>query len=160
MAAAAAELRFETAGTIKLYVEQLKQLGKGPLRHVRRLEDFAFVTLQRGPRAGTAKVFLVTAGAVEEVLGVVGSTVHPGQVLRAALEGAAERPPRASLDPVEAERLGVAAHHLFSGKAGGAFLRLETLDEKAIAKAFRELQKQPEPQPVEGEGVIKELQSL
>jgi hypothetical protein len=55
---------------------------------------------------------------------------------------------------------GIAAHHLFSAKGGGAFLRLETVDEKAIAKAVRELQKQPEPAEAEGEGVLKELQSL
>ena len=40
------------------------------------------------------------------------------------------------------------------------FLPLETLDEKSIAKAYRDLQKQPEPEPTEGEGVMKELQAL
>ena len=159
MQAAATELRFETAGKIKQFVAQLKQLGKGALRHVRRLEDFAFVSIQRGPRPASAKVFLITPGGIEEVLGLIGETISPGQVLRVALERAAERE-RAVADATAAERLGVAAHHLFSGKAGGVLLSLETLDEKAIAKGYRDLLKQPEPEPTEGEGVVKELQSL
>ena len=55
MQAAAAELRFETAGKIKQFAEQLKQLGKGPFRHLRRLQEFQFVSIQRGPRAGRRK---------------------------------------------------------------------------------------------------------
>jgi hypothetical protein len=160
MNAAAGELRFETAGKVKQYVDQLKQIGKGPLRHVRPLAEFTFVSIQRGPRAGTARVFLVMPGAMAEILGLTGETIHPGQVLRAALERAAEHE-RAVADAVGAERVGIATHHLFSGKSGGGtFLRLESADEKSIAKAYRELLKQPEPTEVEGEGVIKELQSL
>ena len=38
----------------------------------------------------------------------------------------------------------------------GVFLRLETIDEKSIAKGFRDLKKQaPAPEDVEGEGVMK-----
>jgi excinuclease UvrABC nuclease subunit len=160
MNAAAAELRFETAGKIKQYLDQLKQVGKGSLRHVRPMADFTFVSIQRGPRAATARVFLITPGAIEEVLGLVGEAIVPGQVLRVALERATEHL-KIVQDTDGAERVGIATHHLFSGKAGGgAFLRLESADEKAIAKAYRELLKQPEPREVEGEGVIKELQSL
>ena len=105
-------------------------------------------------------MFLITPGAIEEILGLTTETINPGQVLRVALERAAERGTFIAVDPTGAERLGIATHHLFSGKSGGLFLPLETADEKSIAKAYRDLQKQPEPQPVEGEGVMKELQSL
>jgi hypothetical protein len=160
MNAAATELRFETAGKIKQYLDQLKQVGKGALRHVRRMADFAFVSIQRGPRAATARVFLITPAGIEEIVGLAGDTIVPGQILRVALERAAE-PPKTVQDMTGAERVGIATHHLFSGQSGGgAFLRLESADEKAIAKAYRELLKQPEPQEVEGEGVMKELQSL
>lgn len=160
MNAAAGELRFESAGKIKQYVEQLKQVGKGTLRHVRPMSEFTFVSLQRGPRAATARVYLITPGSIEEILGITGEAIHAGQVLRAALERAAEMP-KVVPDTTGAERVGIATHHLFSGKSGGgAFLRLESVDEKAIAKAYRELLKQPEPEEVEGEGVLKELQSL
>ncbi len=157
---AAAELRFETAAKVKQFIDQLRQLGKGALRFVRPLDEFTFVTIQRGPRASTAKVFLITPGGIEEILGLLGDAINAGQVLRVALERAAEREKR-PIDATGAERLGIATHHLFSGKsAGGTFLRLETLDEKSVAKAYQDLRKQPEPEPVEGEGVMKELQSL
>jgi hypothetical protein len=56
---------------------------------------------------------------------------------------------------------GVVAHHLFSPKQGhGIFLRLDRIDEKSIAGAYRELKKQRIEEEVEDEGVIKELQSL
>jgi hypothetical protein len=65
------------------------------------------------------------------------------------------------LGPTDAERVSIVAHHLFSGKNRGVFLRLETIDEKSIAKAFRDLKKQaPAAEDPEGEGVMKELQSL
>jgi hypothetical protein len=76
-----------------------------------------------------------------------------------ALERAAGQP-KTVQDTTRAEHVGIATHHLLSGKSGGgAFLRLDAVDEKAIAKAYREVLRQPEPQEVEGEGVIKELQS-
>ena len=160
MAAAAAELRFETAGKIKQFVAQLRQLGKGPFRHARPVREFVFVSLQHGPRAGTAKVFLISRGRVEEVLGLLGDAPNPGAVLRVALERAAglEAEP---LDAAAAERVGVVAHHLFSGKHRGVFLPLDTVDERSLAKAYRELGKQAQAaEEPEAEGVLKELQSL
>jgi excinuclease UvrABC nuclease subunit len=164
MRQAAAELRFEVAQKIKQYVEQLSQLGKGAFRHARRLKDFSFVSLQHGPRAGTAKVFLVTSGDVEEILGITADDFRPAEVMRVALERAAAREsrgPTGSVDATGAERIGIVAHHLFAAKHRGVFLRLETIDEKAIARGFRDLKKQaPAPEDAEGEGVMKELQSL
>ena len=164
MRQAAAELRFELAGKIKQYVEQLSQLGKGAFRHARRLKDFAFVSLQHGPRADTYRVFLVTPGRIEEVLGVTGDEARPAEIMRVALERAAEREaagPAASVDRTGAERIGIVSHHLFTAKGRGVFLRLDAIDEKATAKGLRELKKQPPPaEEAEGEGVMKELQSL
>jgi excinuclease UvrABC nuclease subunit len=157
---AAAELRFETAGKIKQFVTQLEQFGKGPFRHARRLEDFAFVALQHGPRPGTAKVFLIAGGRIEEILGIVGEPLNPAAVLRVALERAAGWIPD-SLGGADVERIGIVTHHLFSGKHRGVFLRLDTIDEKAVLKGFRELGKQAQPpEEAEGEGVMKELQSF
>jgi hypothetical protein len=59
------------------------------------------------------------------------------------------------------ERIGLVAHHLFSGKQPkGAFIRLEELEEKSLERAWRELAKQKAPQEAEGEGVLKELQAM
>lgn len=161
MQSAATELKFEIAAKIKTYVEQIKQLRKGPYRHLGRLADFNYVSLQHGPRNQniSAKVYLITPGRIEEILGIT-SDPRPADVLRLALTLADER--RAdSVDEEGAERLGVVTHHLFSAKQGhGIFMRLDEIDEKAIIRAYRELKKQPVPDEAEDEGVLKELQAL
>ena len=159
MQEAAAELRFEVAGKIKALADQLGRLGKGPFRHVALLRDFRFLSLQHGPREGTAKAFLITPGRIEEVAGLISEPAKPAELLRLVFEIAASRPE----DRVElsgAERVGIVSHHLFSGKNRGVFLRLDSIDEKAVAKAFRELRKQPPQEESESEGVLKELQAL
>jgi excinuclease UvrABC nuclease subunit len=165
MQKAAAELRFESAARIKAYVDSLSQLGKGSLRHMRLLRDFNFIALQRGPRQGTAKVFLVAPGMVEEMAGLVAEPNGSGELLRLAL-------PRAQfmrcdgVDPIGAERIGVVAHHLFQAKSSqGVFIPLEIADEKSLARGFRELLKQkPSEDAGDGEaddeGVTKELQAM
>ncbi|MDQ3440834.1 MAG: hypothetical protein M3478_10845 [Planctomycetota bacterium] len=159
MQQAAAELHFETAEKIKAYVEQLSQLGKGPFRHVRPMKEFTWLSLQRGPREGTSRVFLVTPGRVEELAGLVNEPTKASDLLRLILESAAARQP--AIDPPGIESMGVVAHHLFQAKAvHGVFLPLADVDEKSIVKAFRDLQKQKVQEPTEGEGVVKELQAM
>ena len=160
MQQAAAELRFETAEKIKAYVEQLSQIGKGALRHVRPLEEFQFVTLQRGPRAGTAKVFLITPGKIDEIAGLISEPSPAGEVLKIALTVAHDRRDE-PLDDVGAERIGVVSHHLFQPKARqGVFLPLAHIDERSFVKAYRDLQNQKPQDDTPGEGVTKELQAL
>jgi excinuclease UvrABC nuclease subunit len=159
---AAAELQFETAGKIKAYVAQLSQLAKGPYRHARLLKDFQFVAFQHGPRAGTAKVFLIARGRILEVACIIQEPRWPAELLGALLL-AAERAnePNATVDRVGAERIGVVAHHLFSAKAAhGLFVRLDELDEKGVIRAYRDLLKRPADEDADAEGVMKELQSL
>jgi excinuclease UvrABC nuclease subunit len=161
MANAAAEMRFEIAGKIKKYVEQLSQIGKGPLRHVRPISDFNYLTLQRGPREGTAKVFLITPGRVEEIAGLISEPLRPSELLRVAFTLASGRT-ATGVDSAGAERVGVVAQHLFTAKQShGVFLPLESVDEKSITKAYRDLLKQKQQvEVIESEGVMKELQSL
>ncbi len=159
MRQAAAELKFEAAGKIKGFIEELSQLGKGPFRHVAPLKAFNFLSLQHGPRTGTAKAFLVTPGHVEEIAGVVADPVQPAELMRLALTVAEEQGAH-PVDPIGAERIGVVAHHLFSTKHRGVFLRLDAVEEKSIVKGQRELQKQVRTEETEGEGVMKELQAL
>jgi len=75
MAAAAKELHFEVAGKNKAFIDKLAELGKGPFRYLRELHDFQWISLQRGPRAKTAKVFLICQGRVE----ALGSTRYTRQ---------------------------------------------------------------------------------
>jgi len=82
MQAAAKELRFESAAKIKSYIDSIGTLGKGDLRHFRRLRDFNFLSLQHGPRDGRAKAFLITPGAIEEIAGV---PIEPSRPIIAAV---------------------------------------------------------------------------
>ena len=160
MQAAAKELRFESAAKIKSYIDSIGTLGKGDLRHFRRLRDFNFLSLQHGPRDGRAKAFLITPGAIEEIAGVPIEPSRPSDLMRLALELAADRVAD-SVDTIGAERIGVVTHHLFKSKSTrGVFLPLETLDEQSIVSAYRDLLKQKPPTESEDEGVMKELQAM
>lgn len=142
MKQAARELKFELAGRIKQYVDELSELGKGPWRHVRRLEDFQFVVLVPGPAAGgggpRVKVLLVTPGVVTEEFGVMGEVAHVGELLRHLLEEA-ERRRGLGVDSAGAERMAVVSQHLFRPKrTTGVFLPLSELDERGLRAGLRE----------------------
>jgi excinuclease UvrABC nuclease subunit len=162
MRQAAAALKFEIAAKIKVYSEQLAHLGKGAFRHVRRLRDFQFLSIQPGPRARTAKVFLILPGSITEILGLTGAdSVRASPILGVALEGAARHHPDTMVDATGAERIGIAAHHLFSTKqSSGSLLALASIDERAIDKACRDVLQREELAEVEEEGVVRELQSM
>src|SRR5204863_4842379 len=104
MQSAAAELRFETAARIKTFIDQISQFGKGPFRYVRRLQDFLYLCLQRGPREGAAKIFLISPGQIEELAGVVSDTLNDSSLLRYVLERAEHASP--NLSPQGVERIG------------------------------------------------------
>lgn len=161
MQQAAAELKFEVAKKIKQYVESLSQLGKGSFRYVRLLKDFRYLSIQRGPRDNTAKVFLITPGQIEEIAGLVDLPKDSGEVFSIALSLAQDRTVE-NLDPIGTERVGVVAYHLFQPRAvHGVFLALDSIDERSIVKAFRDVQKQKKDEvSEETEGVVKELQAL
>jgi excinuclease UvrABC nuclease subunit len=160
MQSAATDLKFEQAAKIKAYIDSLSQWGKGQFRYVRRLKDFAYLSFQHGPRDGLAKIFLITPGRIDEIAGLVGEPPRPSELLRLAFALAAEHS-AAALDVTGTQRIGVVAHHLFIAKANhGVFLPLETIEEKHVAKAYRDLLKQKPAEESEGEGVLKELQAL
>ncbi len=156
---AASALWFEVAGKIKQHVDSLSQLGKGPFRHVRFLRDFRFLSLQRGPREGLAKIFLITPGRVDEVAGLIEEPKTASEVSRLVSELDAQC--AEAVDPAGAERIGVVTHHLFLAKAThGVFIHLDSLDEKAIVRGYRDLLRQKQQADNEGEGVVKELHVL
>lgn len=170
MRQAASELKFEVAAKIKQYVDELSVFARGPYRHVRPLEEFAFVSLQCGPREGTAKVFLITPGAVTEELCLLSEPLSGGgQILRLLLEHAESRRTHTT-DEIGAERIGVVTGHLFATKnTSGVFVPLAELEDRGFARAYRELMKQTakalpeEPTPdsniPQEEGVLRELGS-
>jgi excinuclease UvrABC nuclease subunit len=157
MTQASEELRFESAAKIKAFIKQVSEFGKGAFRCVRKLQDFAYVSLQAGPKMGLAKVFLILPGSVEELADLIGEPSRPAELMRLIL-WAAEHQSEVAPD---AEQIGVVTHHLFSPKhAGGVFLPLADISEAGLMKAYKEIRRQKQPEEVEGEGVVKELQAM
>jgi len=163
MKQAAAEMRFETAAKIKAFVDQLSQIGKGAFRHARLLRDFAYVTLQPGPTAGSAKLFLILPGLIEEIADIFAEPARPSELLRTIFT-LAEEFSRLPLDTPGVERIGIVAHHLFSPKRSqGVFLPIADLADpsgKILLKAYRTVARVEHPEEVEAEGVVKELQAM
>jgi hypothetical protein len=160
---AAAELRFETAAKIKAFIDQLSQIGKGAFRHARLLGDFSYITLQPGPKAGSAKLFLILPGLIEEIADILSEPDRPSELLRTIFTLAGEFL-QSALDTPGVERIGIVGHHLFSPKRSqGVFLPVADLADpsgKALLKAYRTVAKVEQPEEVEAEGVVKELQAM
>lgn len=151
MNAAAGELRFEVAGRIKQFIDSISQLGRGPYRHLRTLDQFAYLSIQRGPKERLAKVFLVTPGTIQEIAGLIAEPDNIADVIRMAQDAL-----RAS-SGIDAERIGVVTHHLFAPKqTDGVYLHLPTLQPQDVAVAWRQLLKQKPVEEPLGEGVMKE----
>ena len=161
MQQAAKDLKFESAAKIKAYVDSMSKLGKGPLRHMRPLRDFKYLSIQRGPRDETAKIFLITPGEIEEIACFNNPPDNAADILNLAISLAQSRQ-ISSLEEIPTERVGIATYHLFEARAThGVFLPLDSIDEKQLLKAFRDVQKQKKEETLEeNEGVVKELQML
>jgi excinuclease UvrABC nuclease subunit len=159
MEAAAKDLNFEAAAKIKQYLAQISQFGKGAYRYAKNFEDFRYVSLQHGPRAGTAKLFLISPGGVEETIGVVADPTKNEDLLRHLLRRSSQLSP--DRDQRGVESVGVVADHLFRArKTSGVFLPIDDLEDRSFAKAWRELQKQKTTEETDEEGVVKELQQI
>ncbi|HZZ44597.1 MAG TPA: hypothetical protein VFE58_16805 [Tepidisphaeraceae bacterium] len=156
MKQAAAELKFKLAGRIKSRIDQITSFATGPFRHARPIADFQFCSLQRGPRPGTAKLFLITPAGVEEIAGLIAEPRSASDLLRFLLAVAAES--SAVLDATATERIGLVSHHLFLPKqTQGLFLRISEITGDSLAQAYRDLKRQKEPEVTEAsEGVIRE----
>ncbi len=163
MKQAAAELRFETAGKIKTFIDQLNKIGKGPYRHARPIQDFAYVTVQPGPAANKAKLFLILPGSIEEIADLIAEPAQGSEILRAVFT-AAEARTESPLDKPGVERIGIVAHHLFwPSQSKGVFIPLAELADlsgKALTKAYRTAIRAEQPEESESEGVLKELQAM
>ena len=159
MKQAAGELRFETAAKIKSYIGELSQLGKGPYRRLARVGDFQFISFQQGPRPGSMKVFLILRGQILPLQCVINEQFKASDLMRHALTLTAES--AAVMDQPGVERIGIVTHHLFSAKrTAGVFLPMALIDEKAILKAYREVQREVISVETDEEGIVKELQAL
>ena len=158
MRAAAGELNFELAGKIKIHLERGARLHAGAFSHLRALSDFRFLGMQRGPGERKGKLFLITPGRCEEMLGIISSEVNWRRVVEYARVRMEELD--GEFDRAAAERMAVAASHLFMPKKQGVLLGWENVDEKTLAAAYRQLAKQKVEEDSVDEGVVRDLQGI
>lgn len=155
MQQAAAELKFEIALKIRQYVESLSVLGKGSYRHLRRLRDFRFLSVQRGPTAKMAKIFLITPSQIEPIGCLLDEPAAATGLIRDALSRAEELA-ALPVDVHREERIAIVSRHLFAAKAAGVFIPLDRLDERSLLAAYKETRKQKVVEELDEEGIVRE----
>ncbi len=141
MTAAATELRFELAGRIKQYIDQLSGIGKSRWRDIAGLSDLSFVTVQPGPKPNTAKVYLVGPNRIEQIAGLIGPLDRPAEILRTLFDSI-ENMPAHDRDGLATDRMALLARHLFQSDSGTEFLPLKNINETQLVKVFANLKKQ------------------
>lgn len=160
MQRAAQLLQFEEAKKIKQRMDEVSTLGRGPFRHVNLLREFTFVSIQRGPRADTAKIFLVACAEIEEAAAILDATADHSELIAHLRNRAlflSERP----MTTAATEGVGLAARHLFSPKKlRGQFVLLDSLDGASLRQACEAMKKPDPAEDTEAEGVTKELNAL
>ena len=128
----AIDLEFEQAGRAKARAAAIANLSSGAFKGVRPIEAFRYVTVQPGPRKGTARVFLVTLDAVVEVAGILDGTVPLSMV-----EAALDRAPLTASDWPADVLLGTICHHLGGTKSSTRFVERERLDQIALSALLK-----------------------
>lgn len=155
MQQAAAELKFEVALKIRQYVESLSALGKGSYRHLRRLRDFRFLSVQRGPTAKMAKIFLITPTQIEPIGCLLEEPTAATGLIRDTLSRAEELAAQ-PMDAYREERIAIVSRHLFAAKADGVFIPIDRLDERSLLAAYKETRKQKVVDEADEEGIVRE----
>ena len=142
---AAGEMRFELAGKIKAFIEQIKGLTAGDYRFVRPAGRFAFVSVQQGPAKGKVKLSHVTLAGPTERLGLIAEpSAWP------------DLSPPPAVVKTDHERIGLIVAQLMSPKTGGVFLPESQWTRQALVAAYKAVAKQVVERPAEDEGVVKE----
>lgn len=157
MEQAAQGRQFEAAGKIKAYIEELERLGKGAYEHVRPLGRFIYVAIEPGRRAGTARVFLIRGGRIEEICGLIGVPTATAAAMMQVLG----REDAAAPDAQSVERMAMVTHHLYAGRRSrGVILHIEQVNERSLKAAWRHILRQPEAEGVEKEDLRQELREM
>jgi excinuclease UvrABC nuclease subunit len=139
MDTAAKQLHFERAASLKARMDEMSHVRASHARHMRTLEEFVYVSIQPGPRKGTAKVFLATPAGVKELAAVVKTSSCPPEMLDLLRTAAADACDRQAHE-VPTRVLGVVAHQLFSaGKSQGSLIHLSELTSARMERALKEL---------------------
>lgn len=168
MQQAASELKFETAGRIHQFIQQLHDLRSGEFRQLRPLSDFRYLALQPGPKKNDAKLFVLTPSGAE---GLICLQNEPKDLLQQSETLQCLTRPldqSASLRAFDPQRMSIIVKHLFTRKSEGLFLHGDDLTDHELIRAYRQLVKKQRPlseesqsgtEPAE-EGVVNESDIL
>jgi excinuclease ABC subunit C len=140
---AASELEFELAAKIKDYVDFLKRLQKGPCRFARPLDDFSYVSVQRGGKSGIVKLFLVEPGRLEMVGTVDVKNDDVAEIVHSIVER--RRASSTDVDARGALLMGLAWHHLLRSQREDEFIPLREVTADRLRRAIERLKEQREP---------------
>lgn len=141
MQEAASELKFEIAGRIHQFIEQLRALRSGEFGQLRLFSDFRYVTLQPGPHKNDVKLFVVTPAGAE---GLMCLRDEPNDLMiqSDSLIDVTRSWDRSEItrrfDP---QRLSIVVKHLFSRKSEGLFLHGDKLSDAELIRGYRQLVK-------------------
>lgn len=112
----AGEMNFEQAGVLKQRLDRLtKFVGLEP--HVRRIEVFRFLSIQPGPKAGSAKLFDVSVGSIKEIAGILDENADVSLLVSSNDVLASN---------FDTELVALAAHHLTSRKSEGQWIDVQS----------------------------------
>lgn len=159
MRQAAKELRFELAGKIKQFVEQLSSLRKTDWRFVKPIANFRYLSVQPGPRKGYAKLFAITPQRIAPLACAIGD---PKELLLGcdAIQQLTQPTSASTLDTAAIERLMIAVRHLFWSKSGGLYLHGDDLSERTLSQAYKQIaRREVASEETDDEGVVTEMRS-
>lgn len=137
----AGEWAYEKAAAVKQRIERSRTVEQAAFRHVRPIEDFNYLIVQRGKGRTTVKPFVVRRG-----------TIAPGEAVRikkvadiavqwiaAVREEAVSSGGESGDLQFQSEQIWLVSHYLFKNEPPGLFLHASTLDDpESIALRVRE----------------------
>jgi hypothetical protein len=123
-----ADLAFEKAGKVKSRASTIEQLCSGVYQGVRPLGRFRFVSVQPGPRKGTARIYVCTASGASEVACVLDTGCSWAEIARVC-----ERALPASDWPAEVT-LGTIAFYVGNAKTSARFCPEEAMTSDRFAQ--------------------------
>lgn len=139
MTSAATELHFEQAARIKQFIDSLSQLIGGKYRLIRPMHQFHYLGLQRGPRPGTAKAFLIGPGTIEPLSCLLTTESTDAHELLDTVRRTLKNP-LPNFEPIDTDRLALTASHILRRTAkSGIFLPIGHLDSTEIRSALGSL---------------------
>jgi excinuclease UvrABC nuclease subunit len=137
----AAEWAYERAAAVKQRIDRARTVEQAAFRHVRPIEDFNFLVVQRGRGRTSAKPFFVRAGRIEPGEAISLKKVDAGVTgwVNAVRSGEALAGGEAGDCQSRSEQIWLVSHYLFKSEPRGLFFHASALDNpESVAQRIKE----------------------